>query len=111
MLGEVHLTYLSEHLGGTDRVPACLNGSCHCPDCMDFRSNDGGHEPPPDGPLGLPPRGADVEPGDGGIAQQNPQVLDRSYHDILRFAILGFLLLWLMIALVAGVREPDINPT
>ncbi|KAL2653243.1 hypothetical protein R1flu_021371 [Riccia fluitans] len=52
-LGDIFLEPVSEFLGGTEKVPSSLGGSCHCAKCSEDRKSEGVPQTPPDrGTLG-----------------------------------------------------------
>ncbi|CAM6093373.1 unnamed protein product [Calypogeia fissa] len=119
LLGDVYLTVLSEHFGGTDKVPASLGGACHCPECMEARrSGEVIHRVSHDNSIFSYGRRrqelelVEDESADGQPGYVEDVVSDyQSYNNMLRIAIIGFLMLWVLIALVAGVHETELHPT
>lgn len=119
LLGDVYLTALSQHMGGTDKVPACLGGACHCPACMEERrSGPPVHRVPHEnGIFGYGQRRHEVDRAEEAESAEETTYEEdvvsnyQSYNTVLRVAIIGFLMLWLLIALVAGVHEPELHPT
>ncbi|XP_002985514.2 uncharacterized protein LOC9653159 [Selaginella moellendorffii] len=109
---------LAEHLGGLDWVPIYLGGNCKCSLCNEARAaldeerQDRLHE---------------LVQGVGNNRQQQQQISfgqrdylfsDQDEEDVtpfqsctrvLRVAIIGLLMLWIVVALVAGLYEPHLD--
>ncbi|KAL3702306.1 hypothetical protein R1sor_020328 [Riccia sorocarpa] len=120
LLGEVFLGSLSESLGGTEKVPAYMGGTCHCERCLEYHKSESLPQVSPfRGTLGrtrVQEEEAQIEEQDE-AAEESAYQEDRvtvdyqSYNAGLRMAIIGLLMLWIVITMVAAKQEPQLIPS
>ncbi|XP_068642127.1 phosphatidylinositol/phosphatidylcholine transfer protein SFH8 [Aristolochia californica] len=101
VLGEVDHKILVEHL---QTIPAFLGGECTCPKCM---------------ALAVAPRQRQIEEiavnnsylSDAGSVEEDPSpnnlMVDGHFDRVLRTVVVGILMFWILIALIAGMYDPD----
>ncbi|BFI04561.1 hypothetical protein MPTK1_1g14630 [Marchantia polymorpha subsp. ruderalis] len=115
LLGDVFLGSLSEFLGGTDKVPSYLGGSCHCAKCLEDRKSEGVYqissERAPYGQIRHEEEEDEEVTEESGYHEERITTDYQSYNSSLRVAIVGLLMLWVVIAMVAALQEPQLLPT
>lgn len=101
IVGDNYQRTLAEYL---ESVPSFLGGDCTCSHCRG-PSVDGGVD------IVTPNRELLHGTYDGEEEQgsycENELSTDRSYNNILRVAIIGLLMVWIIIALLAGFYDPE----
>jgi hypothetical protein len=101
---------LAEHCGGYDSMPKFLGGDCSCSRCNHAISN---------------PRAASLQliTGENQASTASSSVIDareedlvsreqdiasyNKFNTVLRAIIIGFLMLWVVVSLIAGFFDPD----
>ncbi|KAI5084086.1 hypothetical protein GOP47_0000255 [Adiantum capillus-veneris] len=94
---------LTEHYGSLDSMPIFLGGSCACSSCNKALTSDGvrlqliDKEQASDG---------DEDDHDNGLSNEELSNFYR-YNSLLRAIIVGFLILWVVVSLLAGFFDPE----
>ncbi|CAN6472295.1 unnamed protein product [Victoria cruziana] len=100
--GDKYIKILSEHL---ETVPLLLGGCCRCAQCSAIAN---GHAP-----QYIVDSNEDLQPTDSTVEViDNSYILDDSSYSghcdkVLRTAILSVLMLWVFLALIAGIYDPE----
>ena len=99
-----YMGLLVEHLGTAENIPSFLGGSCRCVVC-----NNTGIAKLERQAREIDTRQGQLEAVDRSL-EEGPdaeyETTDQSYTSMLRLFILGFLMFWIMVAMVAGHSTP-----
>jgi hypothetical protein len=110
--GKRYRERLSSSLGGEERVPFYLGGKCKCSLCAELKSQS-----KQDMSLVVHKAQSEseqLEDDDMAIEESaygERLSIYRSYSFTLRVIIVGLLMLWIVVAMVAGFYEPQLTPT
>ncbi|KAH8955559.1 hypothetical protein BDL97_08G145400 [Sphagnum fallax] len=110
--GKRYRERLTSCLGGEERVPFYLGGKCKCSLCAELKSQS-----KQDMSLVVhraQSESEQLEDDDMAIEESaygERLSIYRSYSFTLRVIIVGLLMLWIVVAMVAGFYEPQLTPT
>jgi len=100
IVGDNYRRTLAEYL---ESIPSFLSGDCTCSHCRGPSVDGGGDILTPNRELLRDQYGEEEQ----GSYYENEMSTDRSYNQILRVAIIGLLMVWIIIALLAGFYDPE----
>lgn len=107
--GDQYANALAQHYGGSDFMPSFLGGSCACSKCDKAASASRStclHLIDKEQPFH---DDADDESDVDDIPREGEMTALCRYNSLLRAVIVGFLMLWVIVSLLAGFFDPEDN--
>lgn len=107
--GEMFRKVLSEYL---QTLPSYLGGNCTCMRCLETSNHDA--RPPLAKETNVMQPYSDVSDDEDlpspHLSHQTDINMNGNCDQVLRAAVIGILMLWVFIALIAGLSDPDSRP-